>query len=82
VRRSLSIFLLVLAPLAAPTGIYELLQKSSERSLAPPVAWFALSERAELETPWRPHTGLWFVDHAQHELQETRRFLMLVGESI
>lgn len=81
-RRRLSLSLLVMAPLVAPTGIYELLQKSSERSVAPPMAWTVLSARAERETPWRPKRSNWLLDRAEHELQETRRFLMLVGESI
>lgn len=81
-RRRFSLFLLFLLPLVAPAGVYETLQKCSEQSLAPDSPWVALSARAELETPWRPSSANRFWNHAVHEFQETRRFLLLLSETI
>jgi len=79
VRRRLSLCLLVVLPLATPTGVYELLQKSGERGAAPGAHWIAVSLQAEMETPWRPRTGYWIWDKTQHEFQETERFLRLLS---
>jgi len=72
---------LVLALFLAPPLTYEALEKSHDHLRRPSVL-HRLSARAELETPWRPRTGRPWLDHALHELQETRRFYLLAGRRL
>jgi hypothetical protein len=79
--RSSLLLLLLLLLACLPAGSYELLQKLSERrSLSHGL--FALSAQAEAQTPWRPRTGTWWIDHTEHELRETRRFYALLADEI
>lgn len=80
-RRRLSLISLLLLPLALPAGAYELLQKTAERRLENH-GLLALSNRAESEIPWRPRTGSWWLDHAEHELREAGRFYALLGHRV
>lgn len=72
---------LVLALALVPPLTYEALAKSHDHVHRPSVL-HRLSVRAEIETPWRPRTGQPWLDHALHELQETRRFYRLAGRRL
>ena len=76
-RRLLLPLALVLA-LGAPGLAYEALEKTAER-IGPRGHWLALSLTAERNTRWRPTTGHAWLDHALHEVEETRHFWRLVG---
>ena len=81
-RRPTTLLLLALSLLCAPTGVYELVQKSAERQGVQNHGIWALSARAETNTPWRPRTGQWWVDHAVHEWRETQLFYRLAAEPV
>lgn len=63
---------------AAPGIAYETLEKAAER-IGPGSPLLAKSLRAEIDTPWRPATGVFVVDRALHEMEETRHFWRLVN---
>ena len=80
-RSRFSLLPLLLLLVVLPAGAYELLQKISERR-DDNHGLLALSAKAEAEIPWRPRTGSWWLDHAEHELRETRRFYALLGAQL
>jgi len=76
VRRAIWIALFVLTPF----GSYEFFQKSAEHGGT--TVLHQLSLRAEIETPWRPAGHGYLIDHALHELLETRRFCELTARRL
>ena len=76
VRRLLFVSLTVAL---APGLTYECLQKTSEH-FGLRGHWPRLSTVAEQCTRWSPRTGIGVLDHALHEIDETRRFWSLVRD--
>lgn len=76
VRRLLFV---ALAVALAPGLAYESVQKTSEH-LGLRGHWPRLSSVAEQYTRWAPKTGIGVLDHALHEIDETRRFWSLVRD--
>lgn len=79
-RRLVCLITIVLAAGVLPTAVYEALQKTAE-CIGPRTALLQLSADAERRVPWRPRTGVGAVDHAEHELAETRLFWRLTAQS-
>lgn len=67
--------------LTLPTMAYEVFQKTAEL-VGPRSTVLRLSQRAEIETRWRPVTGLPALDHTLHEMAETRRFYRMAGRHL
>lgn len=61
-----------------PTALYEAVQKTAE-AIGPRGTLLWLSCEAEDRTRWRPRSGFSLLDHAQHELAETRLFWQLTA---
>ena len=74
--RLLLVTVLLALPWSVPTVVYEVLQKSAEQ-IGPRNSLLELSARAEREVAWRPRTGIGILDHAEHELIESRLFWQL-----
>ena len=77
-RRILSSLLVTVVLAMTPTLSYEALEKTAER-VGPTGHWLTLSLRAERDTRWQPVTGVFAVDRALHEVDETLHFWRLVG---
>lgn len=78
-RRLVCLTTILIAAGALPTVVYEALQKTSE-CIGTRTALLQLSADAERRVPWRPRTGVGAVDHAEHELAETRLFWQLTAQ--
>lgn len=61
-----------------PTALYEAVQKTAE-AIGPRGTLLWLSCEAEDRTQWRPRSGFSLLDHAHHELAETRLFWQLTA---
>lgn len=80
-RRPLTLALSICALCLLPVLVYESLQKTAE-SMGPRTALLRLSDAAERRVAWRPRTGCGALDHAEHELAETRLFWQLAAQQV
>ncbi len=80
-HRLVTRLLILCAILSAPVLTYEACQKAYE-SYGMRGSWARLSARAEQSTRWRPKTGSFLMDHALHELEETRIFYRLAAREL
>jgi hypothetical protein len=76
VRRLILCFSAAITVGSMPTLAYEALQKTAER-VGPCTVLLRNSADAERRVPWRPRLGVGALDHAAHELAETRLFWQL-----
>lgn len=61
-----------------PLAFYEIVQKTAE-AIGPRGTLLWISCEAEDRTRWRPRSGHAVLDHAQHELAETRLYWSLTA---